>query len=112
MNNRMGSSPLQNLIQNTDKVHKTEREKEAKHENSGTEKKMSLVKSSKNQQASKTVGESVPAAGQERKKATYYVRKDLIKGLKMLGAETEKDLSQLVEEAIEKLLKEKTVSIK
>lgn len=105
----MGSSPLQNLIQNTDKVHKTEKEKPAKHENPVIEKKMSLVKSPKNQQASKTAVESVPAAGQERKKATYYVRKDLIKGLKMLGAETEKDLSQLVEEAIEKLLREKPV---
>lgn len=103
MNNRMGSSPLQNLIQNTDKVHKVEKEKTTKHD-SVTEKKMSLVKSSKNQQASKPAGESSPA-GQERKKATYYVRKDLIKRLKMLGAETEKDLSQLVEEAIEGLLK-------
>lgn len=108
----MGSSPLQNLIQNTDKVYKTEKEKSTKPENTVPEKKMSLVKSTKSQQASKTVGESVPTVGQERKKATYYVRKDLIKGLKMLGAETEKDLSRLVEEAIEKLLKEKTVSTK
>jgi hypothetical protein len=104
----MGSSPLQNLIQNTDKDHKAEKEKTSKQDHSVKEKKMSLVKSVRNQQASKPVVESNPT-GHERKKATYYVRKDLIKGLKMLGAETEKDLSQLVEEAIEKLLREKSV---
>ncbi|HMY95703.1 MAG TPA: hypothetical protein PLS80_10370 [Cyclobacteriaceae bacterium] len=96
--NRMGSSPLMNLIQNTDKK---ETEKIPK-----TEKQPASSKTTKSQQASKpVVGETLPTS--ERKKATYYVRKDLIKGLKMLGAETEKDLSQLVEEAIEKLLKEK-----
>lgn len=96
--NRMGSSPLMNLIQNTDKK---ETEKIPK-----TEKQPASSKTTKSQQASKPVVGETPSTG-ERKKATYYVRKDLIKGLKMLGAETEKDLSALVEEAIEKLLKEK-----
>lgn len=90
-----------NLIQNTDKK---ESEKIPK-----PEKQPALSKTKKSQQASKpAVGETITTS--ERKKATYYVRKDLIKGLKMLGAETEKDLSQLVEEAIERLLKEKHIA--
>jgi hypothetical protein len=46
------------------------------------------------------------------RKATYYIRPELIKGLKYLGADTERDLSDLVNEAIEGLLskhKQKTV---
>ncbi len=40
-------------------------------------------------------------AGKPPKKATYYIRPELIKGLKYLGADTERDLSDLVNEAIE-----------
>lgn len=39
------------------------------------------------------------------KKATYYIRLELIKKLKLLGIETERDLSNLMNEAIELLLK-------
>ena len=39
------------------------------------------------------------------KKATYYIRPELIKKLKLLSVETERDLSNLMNEAIELLLK-------
>ena len=49
---------------------------------------------------------SKPANQEKIKKVTYYIKKpELIKRLKLLGVEKEKDLSSLVTEAIEDLLK-------
>lgn len=39
------------------------------------------------------------------KKATYYIKPDLIKRLKFLSIDKERDLSSLVNEAIEDLIK-------
>ena len=40
-------------------------------------------------------------------KATYYVDPSLVKRLKILGVETDRDLSELVNEAIGDLLKKR-----
>ncbi len=56
--------------------------------------------------ASKAVSHQDGKPVSHTKKATYYIRKDLIKRLKFLGAERERDLSDLVNEAIEELLKQ------
>lgn len=50
------------------------------------------------QQAGETVNK-------KSKKVTYYVKPGLIKKLKLLGVEKERDLSSLVSEAIEGLIK-------
>jgi len=84
---RLGADPLE-WIKDTRKEAEGERGK----------KKPRKPKSQKN---SKTENQE---AGKSPKKATYYVRPDLIKGLKYLGADTERDLSSLVNEAIEDFL--------
>jgi len=55
------------------------------------------------QQASKTAKQQ-----RDRKKATFYIEPDLIKGLKLLGIQREKNLSDLVNEAIIGLLEKYT----
>ena len=59
------------------------------------------------QQASKTARQqnSKPAGDTIKIKATYYLPPEIVKGLKMLGILKGKDLSNLVREAIEDLLK-------
>jgi hypothetical protein len=42
---------------------------------------------------------------QASKKATYYIKPDIIKGLKYLAIDKDKDLSALVNEALEDLIK-------
>ena len=57
---------------------------------------------------SKTVRQkaSIPVIQYAIKKATYYIKKpNLIKELKLLSVEKERDLSDLVTEAIEDLIK-------
>ena len=44
-----------------------------------------------------------------RRKVTYVIASDLVRRLKVLGAETDRELSDLVSEAIEDLIKRKTI---
>jgi len=84
---RLGSDPLE-WIKDTRK---------------GEDSKTTKQKASKpaKQQARKTVSQ---ADSNPLRKAIYYIRPDLIKELKHLGVDTERDLSELVNEAIEDLI--------
>jgi len=58
------------------------------------------------QQAGKTARQTNSKTKEEdTKKATYYIDRKLIKSLKRLGIDTERDLSSLVNEAIGDLIK-------
>ena len=60
------------------------------------------------QHTSKTVRRQTDRPAKQNtvnKKATYYIRDSLVKRLKYLAVEKERDLSSLVSEAIEDLLK-------
>ncbi|MBA7556836.1 hypothetical protein ES705_49559 [subsurface metagenome] len=60
------------------------------------------------QHTSKTVKRQTDKPAKQNtvnKKATYYIRDSLVKRLKYLAVEREKDLSSLVSEAIEDLIK-------
>jgi hypothetical protein len=50
-----------------------------------------------------------PSIQPGRRKVTYVIASDLVRRLKVLGAETDRELSDLVSEAIEDLIKRKTI---
>jgi hypothetical protein len=117
--NKMGQSPLFNLIRDT--------EKDKKQIDTGTKKHETVKKENKDQKQTKKIkpvetGSTdhsdkfsvhadeltvMTAYQQDRKKATYYIRKDLLKKFKMYSAEVERDMSDLVSEAIEGMIGKK-----
>lgn len=116
---KMGQSPLFNLIRDT--------EKDKKQIDTGTVKPETVKKEAKGQIQPKKVKPAktesadpsdkfsvredeltvITAYQQDRKKATYYIRKDLLKKFKMYSAEVERDMSDLVSEAIEGMIGKK-----
>lgn len=112
---KMGQSPLFNLIRDTEKDKKNEESK--KHENLQKKENIFTTKSHASGTVKANQSEKVSAHTvehtvitsyqQDRKKATYYIRKDLLKKFKMYSAEVERDMSDLVSEAIEGMISKK-----
>ena len=114
---KMGQSPLFNLIRDTEKDKKTEETKKqtAIHKDvkdHNKEQKAKTGETLKSEHEKKSVSSTeemtvITASRQDRKKATYYIRKDLLKKFKMYSAEVERDMSDLVSEAIEGMISRK-----
>lgn len=74
------------------------------------EKKKKRTSKPARQQDSKTVKDILEE--KTKKKATYYLEPSLIKSLKLIGIEKDRDLSNLVSEAIEDLIKKYSKTVK